>query len=139
MSLGLISSIILVTVIAVLIIHRRLITRRGRVDDALAALDELLRDRLDELPASTAAEYEFLETLQIAELEHIIAKWPKVQKISPDASTEEILAVVDDHNTHVRAYNAYISTPRGKTIAFMAALDQCEEITLGNSPTDDSL
>jgi len=128
MNLGLISSIILVTVIAILIIHRRLITRRGRVDDTLAVLDELLRDRLDELSVNTKTDTEFFESLQVADIDYIINKWPKVQKILPHASTEEILAVVEEHNAYVRAYNAYIATPRGKTIAFMVALDPCEEI-----------
>jgi len=136
MTLGLASCIIFVTVIAVLIIHRRLITRRGRVEDTLAILDDMLRDRLEELCVSTKTEANFLDALQVADIDHIINKWPKVQKISPDASTEEILAVVGEYNTHVRAYNAYIATPRGRTIAFMVGLDQCEEICLGELPVN---
>ena len=128
MILGLVSCIIFVIVIAMLIVHNRLMKRRGKVEDTLAALEEMLRDRLEELCTELPNESEFFESLQVSDIDHIINAWAKVQKISPSANTAEILAVAGAYNIYVKEYNAYIATPRGRTIAFMVAIDNCEEL-----------
>ena len=91
---GLASSIIAIVSIAALVLHHRLIEKRGVVDDALAKVNELLFLAEDE------------------------------EKEALDANSEEIDDAARAYNDAVVMYNAYISKFPGKIIAFMVGLKQ---------------
>jgi len=118
--LGAISILILVPGILLLVIHAKVMNRRGKVDESLMEIDEILRERLQQLDDSLPQ----YDTLMMGETSQLIDAIPHLQQ----PGDSQLKLAINQYNSFVADYNMYISKFPGKLIAKMVGIGVMEGI-----------
>jgi hypothetical protein len=102
-----------------MVLHFRVLKRRGAVDDALAALDDVLRAQLENMYESAETE-ELRETCEALSEYETRKLYKSLRKISKDLSQAE--AAVSTLNEAIEKYNAYAAKFPAKIMLAILAL-----------------
>jgi len=139
-TLGIISLIILLVSVGAVWLHFKVLKQRGALDDSLAVLDVLLRDRLDiffeitDTCPEADALYELCEisfaapTRQVLEvlpeLDRFAGLYISMQKEALAANIEEIKRAVEAYNDILLRYNAFIAAFPWRLVAHVLGLEE---------------
>lgn len=123
-SFGAVSILIFLASVGVMILHFKVMRRRGAADEALAALDDLLRERLETLFETAAPEIrEKCQALAALETRELFDAIQKIENTPQE--TEKAIAA---YNEKISEYNAYIEKFPARAMAVVLGMKK--EITL---------
>jgi len=128
---GVVAGVIFLISVGALILHRKVMVRRGALDDAYARLDELLRERLG-IIYENAAQQNVTEVCRLCEpffsleTRELLKAFDKVKMENAEVLAE-IVAETDEaianFNESVSVYNAYIAKFPAREMAKILGLE----------------
>jgi len=133
---GVIAGLVFLVCVCALFLHRKVMVRRGAMDDALVRLDVLLRERLD-IIYENAVQQNVVEICRLCEpffsldTRQLLKAFDKVKMENAEvlaeivAETDEAIA---DFNEAVNAYNAHIAKFPAREMAKVLGLEPEEVI-----------
>ncbi|MCL2386988.1 MAG: hypothetical protein FWC89_05470 [Defluviitaleaceae bacterium] len=134
---GVVSFLILVVSVGALILHNKIITRRAAVDEALAAVDNLLHEQLETLYETAITHPDSQDFLELCEdyaalqTRELLIALPELQEeaahfLPPpeDEKKEALTQAVKTLNTAIDIYNAFITKFPAQLMASILTLEQ---------------
>ena len=128
--LGIFAAIIFLASASALILHNKVLTRRGAVDDTLAALDAVLRERLDIIYENAVLQNAgeicaLCESFFALETRRLLEAFGQIKMENAEVLAEiyaETDKAIAEFNAAVTEFNAYIAKFPANAMAFILGL-----------------
>ena len=119
---GIISVVVFTASVAAMVLHFNVMKRRAALDNALAQLDDLLRERLELLYETESNEIrKQCEAAAALETRELLRHFPAPYNDETANATEAL-------NTAIETYNVYIATFPAKQMAAVLGLAQEKKV-----------